>query len=473
MKKPFLLLTIFLVTTSFKEREKKNQEFHKELELLSKTVSEKAHLGVAVYSLDQDRFLYEKNGKQLFIPSSIAKIFPAGNALYKLGTEYVFRTKLMYDGTIEDTVLKGNIYLKGSGDPTLNTAALEELRIYLQLKGIKKIQGSLVVDGTIFDTVSMGPGWMWDESPAFWNAKVSGLMVNHSCEKLFIGPASKEGKAPVVISTPSSSYFKLENSALTTGIKNSLQLKGGYASSGQPIEIEGSIVQTGKPVKKYVPVDNPSFYTGVLFRDLLKQRGIEVGDVREGTVPSRVVLLGEVKSPPMRSIVGTMLKESDNLYVDAIFKRLGTSESGKRPGSWQNGAKEVHHFLQNVVDLDMGDMVLVDGGLSRYNLVSPRQVVDYLKWITTQDRFYPEFAASLPISGVDGSLKERMTKASIKGRFRAKTGTMQGVRGVAGYMTTTSGEKLIVVVMINNFIGRMGGCSGQIEEMLCEKIVAY
>ena len=159
------------------------------------------HIGIDILLANTGERVYQKNRKQLFTPASCMKIATAAAAIHTLGVDYRFETTLYTDGKIIEGTLRGNLYLKGSGDPYLNTWNLDDLAFQLKLLGIERVEGDLFVDNTDFDPVSQGPGWMWDEGLNYWNSPMDALTVNHSCVEIWENPAKCSPRLPIFFSS--------------------------------------------------------------------------------------------------------------------------------------------------------------------------------------------------------------------------------------------------------------------------------
>ena len=288
-----------------------------------------AHIGIEIASVKTGQKIYQKNGNQTFIPASNGKIFTAAAALAILGQEYRFETRLLADGEVKNGILQGNLYLKGAGDPEFSLEGMEELVFQLKLQQVEQVSGDLIADNTDFDTISQGPGWMWDDGAEYWNSPLDALTVNHNCMKLWIRPASELFKPPVVYMYPKTSYVTVQNSAFTVEKEGALNVGRQEWTQQNIIEVKG-----GMSIKKayeefMVPVEAPHLYAVHLFKDLLAKYGIRLnGTLKVQQTPSQAKIVAAHRSVPLGVIVRNMMKQSDNLAADCLFKKLG-------PGSIQ------------------------------------------------------------------------------------------------------------------------------------------
>ncbi len=432
------------------------------------------HIGIEVVSLTRGEKLFQKNANHLFVPASNLKLVTAAAALHLLGVDYRFETKLYTDGIIHHNTLKGNLYLHGSGDPELIFEDLEELIFQLKLLNIHKIEGNLYIDHTLFDEISQGPGWMWDEGAEYWNAPMDALMLNHSCVDLWIKPAEAVGKSPRIYLEPKTAFVTVENRAQTSLELGDLSVERRWMNQENVIDVKGQISTQEETRHFTVAIEKPALYTAHVFREILLKAHLSFkGKVDFKKTPTEATLLAFHLSRPLSQIVEVMLKHSDNLIADCLFKKIGETRFGA-PGTWQKGSQAINDFLAKEVGLNVEKAVIKDGsGLSRYNLLAPHQFIEFLSWMHNTFSCSSEFISALPIAGTDGSLIERMEKPEIKGFIRAKTGSMTGISSLCGYLTTRDGELLAFSILQNGFIGKTSEYKTQIEDEICAFLVNY
>ncbi len=470
MNKLIVFLLLLCVSTAAKPIGKDRLfAFRAGIERIILNADPYANVGVEVVSLKTGEVLFQKNCHHLLVPASNLKLLTGAAALYLLGVDYRFETALYTDGKIENGMLKGDLFLKGSGDPELAVRDLEELAFQLKLLGIESILGNLYVDITLFDEISQGPGWMWDDQGEKWNSPLSALMLNHSCIDLWVKPHESAGKAPYVYVFPRNDFVEIDNHALTASNDDTLAVERRWQKKENVIDIKGKISQ----VKHYsVPIEYPHLYAASVFSTLLNKAGIDFdGKIEMRPVSDNALPLAAHASRPLSLIVKEMMKSSDNLIADSLFKKIGEARYG-RPGSWQKGSKAIRDFLSTNAGVDTQNMVVMDGsGLSRYNLVSAHHFTDFLKWMHKEFSCGSEFAASLPISGIDGTLDKRM--AGLKGKIRAKTGGMTGISSLCGYAMTKEGELLAFSILENGFTKPVDEYRTQIEDAICAFLTEF
>lgn len=441
---------------------------------LVKPADRKAAVGIKIVSPKNDYCLYQKNPDQLFIPASNTKLFTAAAALDILGPEFRFETRLLTDQQ-SSTQKIGNLYLQGGGDPSLETAHLEEMVKKLKARGIREIKGNIIIDASIFDSNSTGPGWSKGDGPIFDKSPVNGLMLNHCCLTVHVKPARIPGHKPSISLDPAVGYITIENKARTTitAKKHSLHVSRS-SKNEKKIIITGTIATKSKPKAYLIVLDNPHVYAAHVLMLLLKKHGVHCrGSILVGKTPKKAAILSHHYSEPVSTLVRSVMKSSDNLYADALYKRMGALTFGE-PGTWGRGKKAVDAFLLNEVGLPTSKVDLYDGsGLSHANRVSPNAMAYLLSWTYKKSPYKNIFIDSLPVSGIDGTLRHRMRHKLVHARVKAKTGSLSGVSSLAGYITPKNGSPLVFVIVVNRKNKSAVEFKRKLEDHLCTLLAAH
>lgn len=442
-----LLCVIFLEASPLKDSD---LELQKAIDRVFVEEEPHAIVGMEVISLEDNRVIYQKNAEYRLIPASSIKVLIAGAALDVLGKEFCFETA--FRGKLQRGIIK-ECSLVASGDPSLSFLDLEGLIGKLKALGVNEIEGDLAVDLSIFDSVSMGPGWMWDEKPAFWCSPLAAFNVDHNCSEVTISPSLKVGHPCIVSLGIDSQTIQIECSAETVNGENALKVFRTESKDDRSIfKVEGALSLKSQPKKFSLPVKIPEYYATDILKSLLKKNHITFrGEVTYLFAPQeKMPVIAKHASASLKELIQTMLKESDNLFADALFKKLGAVKYGL-PGTWEKGRFAVRDFIKSV-GLDWQQMEVVDGcGLSRYNLLSAHQMVYFLQWMA-KSSYASQFQAALSVGGLDGTLKRRMQSPLLKANVRAKTGTMQGVTTLSGYLRTQQGKTIAFAIFINNYL---------------------
>lgn len=421
-----------------------------------------SHVGIHVESLREARVIYSHNGGKRFTPASTMKLFTTAVALVVLGPDYRYETTLFTNGRIEEGKLTGDLIIKGAGDPLLpeyegTTEGQPIFTVFtdsLRSLGIFRIEGDMVVDNSWLRDPSFGAGWSWEDTLFCYSAPRDGFSFLGNCISLYVTPGPETGSPATLRLDPPTTRVSLRNDTVTTNPRTGTSLVLKATPLDPAIQVSGTIARDD-PGRGYpLAVANPALFAGDLFTDLLKEKGITFMGKVTTTEKKPLSPAGPLRelavhrSPTVTTLVKVINKKSRNLPSEQLFLTLGKRYGGdaSHGASWA-AAKDV----LSRAGIDPGNMIMADGsGLSRYSLLTPGDTVSLLRFMVRQKESAP-FLDSLPVAGVDGTLKKRFIHPSLKGNMRAKTGTMRGVRNLAGYMTTRHGDTLLFSMMSNNF----------------------
>jgi len=417
--------------------------------ILSDSLFIPARASVKVVSLEDGNVLFDHDSKALMNTGSNMKLLTSAAALSILDTNYQFKTAVFIHSLPTNGILDGNIYLKGYGDPDLKTADLDSLANAVYRMGIINIKGDIIVDNSFFDDNYWGAGWAWDDESDPDAPYINALSVNSNCIKITL---LTDSTIIYPYLEPMTDFVTVINKARLTSdsIRTPLKIRRLYLNNPNTIVTEGELSRFSQCTKKF-SLRNPEYYTGTLFKASLRHAGIRVdGNVVNGMTPEDAREIGRHFQPIEKMIIN-MNKTSDNLSAENVLKILGITLNGI-PGSAKNGTVVVKCFLSKL-GIDTSKLSLVDGsGISRYNLLSADQLVQFLRAMYKQSRIFPIFYNSLPLAGVDGTLAQRMTTYPAACNLRAKTGNLNGVSCLSGYVQTHDGEMLVFSMMMQNFI---------------------
>lgn len=420
-------------------------------EILEDTLMQKGTTGIMIISAATGEVLYERNGGKFFSPASNIKLLTTAGALFMLKPEFRFKTPLLTDGSISGDTLKGNIILQGKGDPTLDTEKFTKLAKRLKLIGINTIEGDVLFDDMYFDTIPYGRGWMWNDLEYGFGAPISALSVNKNSCQISVKPEKNNGDSVTVYIEPKTTFIFLRNEAIT-GDTDNLTVKRIFENNKNVILIRGTLpVQAA--TKRYIrSIEKPSLYVASLFAEKMKENGITItGRIKKGFATQLHDTLLINQSEPLIKILYDLNKESSNFIAEHILKTIG-AEAVDLPGTAEKGIKAIEAFMKEK-GITKEDFIQRDGsGLSRYNLISPRQITSLLFYLYHRFEYAPELLTVLPTGGVDGTLRNRMREEGIIRKVRAKTGTMSNVSTLSGYCVTNSGKVLIFSIMMKDYI---------------------
>jgi PBP4 family serine-type D-alanyl-D-alanine carboxypeptidase len=416
--------------------------------ILSDSIFISTIASIKVVSIDSADVLYEHESKALMNPASNIKLITSAAALSVLDTNYQYKTSVFVDNTIKEDDVVQNIYLKGYGDPNLTISDLDSLAVAVRQFGINTVK-NIIVDDSFFDDNYWGAGWPWDDDTDPDGRYINAFSVIKNCIKINLIANSNT----ISISLePNTDFVTVLNKAKIAfnGIHTPLKIRRLPLSNTNTIIVEGDMYRYSQMTRK-IPLCRPEFYAGTLFKESLRHAGVSVsGNIVSGVVSGGMHEIAQ-HFQSIEKVVETMNKQSDNMSAENTLKVLGALKNGV-PGSAIGGVFIEKRFLSDL-GMDTTRFSIADGsGLSRYNLFSTDQLVRFLVAMTKQPRVFRMFYNSLSIAGVDGTIADRMSDYPAASNLRAKTGTLNGVSCLSGYVQTRDGEMLAFAMMMQNFI---------------------
>lgn len=429
-----------------------------------------AQVSVDVASLDTGRTLFEANAGKLLMPASNMKIFTVAAALDRLSPDYRFRTSVYALAQPDQAgTVGGDLIVYGRGDPTIAARfndgdyqrALDDLADRIVAAGVRNIGGDLVGDESYFRGSPLGRGWEWEDLQWHYGAEVTALALNDNAVDLTVGPGPKEGAPCVVAIGPRTPYVTVVNRTTTAPRGARRDLTVFRPLDRNVIEVSGS-VGLGDQVFRVgsIAVVRPGQLFVEMLRDALTHRGVVIrgrARITDGvsgvTMPAtaRMVELASRESPPLGVIAAQTLKPSQNLYTELILRALGkaAAASDSQPTA-DAGIAAVQSFLR-AAGIDQGSVMMADGsGLSRRDLITAAAAVRLLAYMS-RHRYAAAFRDALPTAGVDGTLRNRFRGTPAAENLRAKTGTLDEVASLSGYVTSAAGERLVLSIIVNNY----------------------
>lgn len=411
--------------------------------------------GILVVSLRDGRTVYEQNADLMLIPASNQKLLTSAAALHRLGADFRFVTRLWIKGEIDSQgVLQGDLILQGSGDPTLLLKDIEAMAEAVEKAGIRRIDGYLLYDEGAFDGIRRGWDWAWDDEPYYYSPCLSAICVERNAVTVFASPGEKVGDPPRVRLSPPTEYLLLRNEATTSPAGSASTIYVTREHARNIAIVRGQIPIDARPdsARQALSVEEPPRYAMWLLREALEKRGISTRyrTSLPDRVPEGARLIHTHTSPPLSEILPLLNKPSDNLIAECLMRTMGAA--AHREGSAEAGERVMLEFLKQA-GLNLSALNIVDGsGLSRRNQVSARNLVTLLRYMASHPQA-KVFIESLPIAGVDGTLRNRMVNTPAQGKIRAKTGSLGRVSTLSGYLTTHGGEELVFAILMNNYNG--------------------
>ena len=429
--------------------------------------------GVQVRSPDRDETLYSLNHRTLFIPASTTKLVTLAAAASGLGWDFRFETQLLADGSVNDGVLDGDLVVKGTGDPTIGGRGMSSdynpVNLFtdwaktIKAAGIHRISGRVVGDDRAIDDGAtwpgsrLGDGWSWNDL-AFGFAAPSGALTFHeNVADLVIEPGTAAQRPAMARIEQSESGLDLVSYVVTGSSDSDVVLRLLRLPGQSTLELRGSIPLGSDPLRRQVSVDDPTLFFLRTLRQTLIREGIEVDgdaididdvDLGTATEPREPgYVLSRHLSPPLSELAIDMMKRSQNLFAETIFRTLG-SQTGT--GTVEASRNTIGTLL-SAWAIGSDQFIIADGsGLSRYNHLTPAALVTVLEQMRSGHQS-AAFEAALPVAGRDGTLAGRMGGTAAEGNARAKTGTMSNVSALAGLVDTEDGETLVFAIMANNY----------------------
>ena len=419
-----------------------------------------ASAGLVVRDVDSGDLLYSRTSAARLQPASNGKLLTSAAALEVLGPDYRFSTGVLTDGTRHGSTLTGDLYLRGTGDPTMLAADYSALAAAIAASGVRVVSGDLVADDTWFDPVRLGPGWAWDDEPYYYDAQVSALTIAPDTDYdagsviVRVRPGVAGGPAVVTVDPPTD-YLTVDNRAGTGAAGSGTSIAADRDHGTNTVHVTGSIAADAAPDQEWVAVWNPTALVASVFRKALRDNGVRVvGGTEYRATPAGARELASHRSMPLRELLVPFLKLSNNMHADALVKAAGRAASGV--GSWDAGTAALGDAVRGL-GVDPGALRMVDGsGLSRMDNVAPDQLAALL--VAARRRpWYADWYRALPIAGepdrmVGGTLRNRMRGTPAAGNVHAKTGSMTGVTALSGYVTAANGQHLAFSLVQNNFV---------------------
>ncbi len=392
IKRYNILPIILFLLTAFNINAASREDLLAEIKSILARVPAGTNTSIMIYNpLNQDTLLAE-NITRPMIPASVTKLFTTATALSVMGGDYYFSTRLLTDDLhVEDGIINGNLYIKGYGNSMFTSSDLNEMVFDLVGMGIKEITGNIIGDDSYFDDIYIRDDWIPNEKANVKLPAISALVLDR-------------------------------NQSITQR-------------------------KVGNRIRHYSEnVKNPPVFVASRLKDKLISEGIIVNGVEKNSAaPLRAKLLSE-KRTSIREIISVINKNSDNFLAEVLFKAIGAASSGKQGNSLYS-----QQSILNFIDVNgiykPGTSIVDGSGISRFDQVTLASVTGVLEKMYFDLRHFDDFYNSLSIAGIDGTLRNRMSGTPAENNFRGKTGTLNGVISVSGYLTTPGGDELIIGIM--------------------------
>lgn len=439
---------------------------------LSANGPDKGAWGILVEDAASGEVLYARNPDGYFMPASNAKLFTTALALATLGPDYRVRTTVASTGTLDAKgVLGGDLILIGRGDANLSNRkfpfgkreeregppekVMAEFADAVAARGVKEITGDVVADDSMFQHEKFPSGWLVDDILWSYGAAVSAIAVNDNTFSLDVRPGAQDGDPARYDAGLAADFYTVESTAVTSSRGTVEKLALARDPGSHLLHLSGTIPADAPARRLTIAIEEPAEYAASLLTHLLEARGIKVdGHPRArhtadpGVPPAPLqTIVTERNSVPLSEEVRLTNKNSENLHAELLLLLSAHEKTGAQ--NYEDAMNFASSFYRSAGIAD-GDVALSDGsGLSRKDLVTPRSIVQLLRYAAKQP-WGDLYRSTLPEAGEDGTLSERMKNTPAATRVFAKTGTIGHGNTLSGYATTIHGEHLAFSILGNN-----------------------
>ncbi|MDP9770610.1 serine-type D-Ala-D-Ala carboxypeptidase [Kosakonia cowanii] len=415
-----------------------------------------ANLALMVQKVGAEAPEIDYHAKQMALPASTQKVITALAALLQLGPDFRFTTTLESKGSVDGGTLKGDLVARFGGDPTLKRQDIRNMVATLKKSGVQKIDGNVLIDTSIFASHDKAPGWPWNDMTQCFSAPPAAAIIDRNCFSISLYSAQNAGDLAYI---RVASYYPVNMfSQVRTLARGSAEAQ--YCELDvvpgdlNRFTLTGCLPKRADPLPLAFAVQDGASYAGAILKQELTQAGITYTGtlLRQTQVNQPGTVIASKQSAPLHDLLKIMLKKSDNMIADTVFRMIGHARFGV-PGTWRAGSDAVRQILRQQAGVDLGNTIIADGsGLSRHNLLAPATMMQVLQYIAQHDTEL-NFISMLPLAGYDGSLQYRagLHEAGVDGKVSAKTGSLQGVYNLAGFITTASGQRMAFVQYLSGY----------------------
>ena len=431
------------------------------------SIIENSRASNAVWSLQvrdgSGELLENLNGNYLMRPASNLKMVTSGAYLDKLGADYRFKTSLFGRGEQVGNTWKGDIIVKGSGDPSISGLFAQGNSLFLfekwaqvlQERGIRVIDGNLIGFDGLFDNVPYPKGWEWDDLSYYYAPEIGALSFNGNVVDLEVIASGRVGTVPEILWSPfNTPYVEFINEQLITAPGTRFRESYRRELGTNTILLRSTLPQGYYETEPLTITGPTNYFLDTMFRYFIKS-GIDItGYIFSDNDFHRwnetgLEVLDEHYSVPLHRMINEVNRESNNFITEMLLKKVGAAESGVQ-GTTDLGLQVVKSYMADM-GFDTTSVSLRDGsGLAPATLLKTDDLNRFLITIQNEE-YFPYFYNSLAQSAVNGTLGHRFRNSTVHDNFKGKTGFVSGVRALSGYLDTNSGEQLAVTILTNNY----------------------
>lgn len=433
-----------------------------------------ATISVVVTDVATGAVLYSRNPDSPVNPASNIKLVTTAAALSILGPEHRFLTRLFTTkGARRGDTIDGDLYLKGGGDPWLVTADLYELAGSLHALGIRKVKGGIIIDSTAFDQDELPPAFDQKDEFASYRAMSSASAVNFNTFVVHVRPGSAVGETAKAALDPALPSIPVTSSITTeAGNRNQVTVERELKDGRLSLSFAGTIGVDANVAHYRYPVADPTTNAGDVLAFVLKERGIKVGKrtVKAGALPRDAEALATHASQPLSTLIRGVNKLSNNFMAEQILKTLDLSDD--HPATFEGGLAKVRAHLESLGIPSEGLRLTNGSGLYDANRITAAQLTGLLVATYNDFRISADFLASLPISGVDGTMRRRLRDSAATRYVRAKTGTLNESSALSGYAGAVGKAPLAFSILIGDITRGKTTLARSVQNEIAEHLAA-
>lgn len=477
---PKVLLFLFLYLVCFKANAQTPQPLK---HFLEKPILQGASVAFMAKEVKSGKVLYSYDAERELTPASVMKTVTTAVALEVLGENFRFETSILYDGKIENGILNGNLYIRGSGDPTLNSSELktkkdsiiEQWASAVKKAGIQKITGRVIADESIFDTEGVSMKWMREDLGSDYGQGSYGVNVFDNLYTLYLKTEAAGTQPSILYTEPAMPFLSFHNYLQTLAVSRDSIYVTGFPYTNDRY-LYGSLRAYRSEAKIVGDIPEPALYLAQYFMNyLFTNKNIKT---EKGASCYRILSqsnqwktteqkkLIATHSPPLKEIVRIINFSSHNLYADALIKTLGLryqTSPKENISSFEKGARVVKNHLEEN-GINTSSLWIFDGsGLAITNKVTADFLCDLYLYMSKSAVSEP-FIKSLPQPGVDGTVRNMLKGTFLQGKSRLKSGSMSRVICYGGYIKK-DGKEYAVALLVNNFSGKNNQMRAAIEQL--------
>jgi len=440
----YILLVFFLIINVLFA----NSDINERIQRIIDKLPASTKYSVFIQNANSNNIIYKKNASESMIPASNTKLFTTAAALNLMGAEHEFSTKIVTDDSdYSGGTIDGNLYIKGFGNSTFQTKDLDSLVGMIKNIGIHSILGDIVADDSYYDKLYTRDDWIIDERANVKLPPVSALVINKNQFIISFRSTGKIGSKLQYSIKPECSFINVEMNAKVTKNRSRPRIRSVFKDGRINVKVNGGLRKRRSKSSYVVNINNPPLYFALLLKEKLQKKGIKItGLAKTGITP---ILTSELTSVSVNldTLISLINKNSNNFLAECLFKSLGAYYSGEEGNSFYATQAVLSSFEDEFI-IDDATAVVDGSGISRFNTITTESIGRLLNSIYGNEILYEDFFRSLSVSGIDGTLKDRPVNNFIKGNFHGKTGTLNGVSALSGYLTGKNNNTFIISIIL-------------------------